>query len=208
MPVGRRVKHCSSRGREKAESNDTSGTALLIGDRAGQRVPTAIVMFRILGRLRTTGMRSRRCRRSRRRRRHGKQPRREQDQEKQTHDGGHPAECYGWGFNSSNQTGRQNLLASNSGRDHHRETVQLLAGKITDRLKEHKSCTIFQADLDRVWPVGNKERQLREQRLTLIEAFARSHGWSVTIRDPGIRVIFRKLEPGAAAEASNLAKAG
>lgn len=74
--------------------------------------------------------------------------------------------------------------------------MELLAEKITDRLKDHKSCTIFENDLERVWPVIGKARQLRDQRITLIKTFAKAHGWSAVIHDPGIRVTFRPLRPG------------
>ncbi len=86
--------------------------------------------------------------------------------------------------------------------------MQLLTQKITDRLQDHKSCTIFEADIDRVWPLSATERQLREQRHTLIHAFAKSHGWSATIRDPGMRVVFRKLDPNETDKSPTLAKAG
>ena len=74
--------------------------------------------------------------------------------------------------------------------------MELLAEKITDRLKDHKSCTIFENDLERVWPIAGRERQLRDQRKTLIKAFAKAHGWSAVIHDPGLRVTFRQLRPG------------
>jgi hypothetical protein len=84
--------------------------------------------------------------------------------------------------------------------------MQLLTEKITNRLKTHKSCTIFEKDLGRVWPVVDKARQ---QRYTLIDAFAKTHGWSVKIMDPGLRVTFRKLEPGQGRpDPTEFAKAG
>ena len=87
--------------------------------------------------------------------------------------------------------------------------MELLAGKITDRLRTHKSCTIFGNDLERVWPIAAKERQLRSQRETLIKAFAKAHGWSAIIHDPGIRVTFRRLRPGENDDDTpQLAKAG
>ncbi|MEY2547361.1 MAG: hypothetical protein QOG48_2478 [Verrucomicrobiota bacterium] len=86
--------------------------------------------------------------------------------------------------------------------------MKFLAEKIADRLKDHKSCTIFENDLQLVWPIIGKALQLREQRNTLIKAFAKAHGWNATIRDPGIRVVFRKLKPGEKdADSRKLAKA-
>lgn len=73
--------------------------------------------------------------------------------------------------------------------------MDLLAKKICERLLTHKSCTIFASDLDRLWPLSIKELNLREQRNALTKAFAKAHGWSVKIHDPGIRVVFRKLKP-------------
>lgn len=82
--------------------------------------------------------------------------------------------------------------------------MDLLAQKILDRLTSRKSCTIFEGDLSRVWPISDRQRQ---QRYALIKAFARAHGWSATILDPGIRVTFRKLRPGETdADESKLAK--
>jgi hypothetical protein len=42
--------------------------------------------------------------------------------------------------------------------------------------------------LDRVWPT--KQPSIR--RIPLIEKFARKHGWSVTIYDPGMRATFAR----------------
>ena len=84
--------------------------------------------------------------------------------------------------------------------------MELLAEKIIKRLNTHKSCTIFENDLSCVWPVNEKQRQ---QRYALIKAFAKAHGWSATILDPGIRVTFRKLKPGETEDDEpELAKAG
>jgi len=84
--------------------------------------------------------------------------------------------------------------------------MDLLTEKIIKRLNTHKSCTIFENDLSCVWPVNEKQRQ---QRHALIKAFAKAHGWSATILDPGIRVTFRKLKTGERDDdAPALAKAG
>jgi hypothetical protein len=83
--------------------------------------------------------------------------------------------------------------------------MQALTERIIERLNTHKSCTVFENELSRVWPCQDKERQ---QRHALIKAFAKSHGWSATILDPGIRVTFRKLKEGEVENESRpLAKA-
>ncbi len=69
--------------------------------------------------------------------------------------------------------------------------MQQLAKQVTDRLKTHKSCTVFESHLARVW--ANDDRA-RERRHAAIKAFAKAHGWSATILDPGIRVTFRPLK--------------
>jgi len=51
---------------------------------------------------------------------------------------------------------------------------------------------VFENALERVWPEKGSEIA---KRYAQIEAFAASNGWSATIRDPGIRVIFKKLRP-------------
>jgi hypothetical protein len=61
--------------------------------------------------------------------------------------------------------------------------------------------------LSRVWPNNDVARQ---QWYVLIKGFAKAHGWSATILDPGIRVTFRRLKPGQTptAQSLKLAKAG
>jgi hypothetical protein len=72
----------------------------------------------------------------------------------------------------------------------HTSAMQLLANRITERLKAHKYCTVFETELSRVWPFVDKERAKRHAQVL---EFARAHGWSATILDPGIRVTFRSL---------------
>jgi hypothetical protein len=67
--------------------------------------------------------------------------------------------------------------------------VQLLAQRIQDRLAKRKFCVVFEGELDRVWP----RNEPTDPRIPLIEKFARAHGWSVKIHDPGIRATFRKV---------------
>jgi hypothetical protein len=78
--------------------------------------------------------------------------------------------------------------------------MQLLANRITDRLKTHRYCTVFESELSRVWPCVDTERL---QRYVQIHAFAKAHGWSATILDPGIRVTFRDLQNGNNANGAN-----
>lgn len=68
--------------------------------------------------------------------------------------------------------------------------MENLEKHIRERLATHPSCTIFESGLERVWPRLKEEQK---ERAAAIEAFARKHGWKVTINDPGIRVTFRKL---------------
>jgi len=67
--------------------------------------------------------------------------------------------------------------------------VEALAKHIQERLKNEKSCTIFESELEAVWPSEKIKRLEREKK---IHAFAKTHGLTADIRDPGIRVVFRK----------------
>jgi hypothetical protein len=67
--------------------------------------------------------------------------------------------------------------------------VEALAKQIQERLKNEKSCTIFESELEAVWPSEKAKRLEREKK---IHAFAKAHGLTADIRDPGIRVVFRK----------------
>lgn len=82
---------------------------------------------------------------------------------------------------------------------HRRSGIQALIKRVRERLETHKYCSAFENDLERVWP---SEKALREKRAAAIEAFAKRHGWSVKIWDPGIRVTFRKLENSSSAKAA------
>jgi len=52
---------------------------------------------------------------------------------------------------------------------------------IRRRLETAKACTVFESDLERVWP-----------RESAILRFARKNSWTASVPDPGIRVTFRK----------------
>jgi len=67
--------------------------------------------------------------------------------------------------------------------------MEALAKNIQERLKNEKSCTIFESELEAVWPSEKIKRLEREKK---IHAFAKTHGLTADIRDPGIRVVFRK----------------
>jgi hypothetical protein len=68
--------------------------------------------------------------------------------------------------------------------------LDILLRHINERLLTRKFCMVFEHDLQRVWPTPERERA---KRAAAIEAFARAHGFSATIHDPGIRVTFRRL---------------
>lgn len=67
--------------------------------------------------------------------------------------------------------------------------VQNLIEHIRDRLATAKACTVFESDLDPVWPRGKLSREKRERE---IQMFAKKNGWAATVLDPGIRVTYRK----------------
>jgi hypothetical protein len=67
--------------------------------------------------------------------------------------------------------------------------VEALAKQIHEALNNKKSCTIFESELERVWP-GEKEKRLEREKK--IHAFAKAYGLTAHIWDPGIRVVFRK----------------
>ena len=71
-----------------------------------------------------------------------------------------------------------------------------LTSRIAARLETHKHCTVFENDLSQFFPSAEKER---EKRYAAIRAYAKRHGWHATIRDPGVRVTFHKLDNFTAA---------
>ena len=68
-------------------------------------------------------------------------------------------------------------------------TVEALAKHLQELLGNKKSCTIFETELETVWPSERIKRLEREKK---IHAFAKAHGLTAHIFDPGIRVVFRK----------------
>ena len=77
--------------------------------------------------------------------------------------------------------------------------MEALTQKIEERLKSHKSCRIFKADLHRVWPLSSDEQRARAKRIRQIKAYAQSNGWSVVVHDPGPQVTFHRKTEGAGA---------
>jgi hypothetical protein len=69
--------------------------------------------------------------------------------------------------------------------------MKALAENISERLLQKKFCTVFEPEISRVCPLKGKEVQRRNEA---IKAFAQEHGWSATIWDPGVRVVFRNLD--------------
>ena len=68
--------------------------------------------------------------------------------------------------------------------------MELLAKHIHELLTNRKkSCTILGTELGMVWP-GEKIKRLEQEKK--IHAFAKAHGLTAHIWDPGIRVVFRK----------------
>jgi hypothetical protein len=49
---------------------------------------------------------------------------------------------------------------------------------------------VFENKLSVVWPRAYEY----DGRIKEIEAFAKANGWSVSISDPGLRLIFKKLK--------------
>ena len=70
--------------------------------------------------------------------------------------------------------------------------MEALTRHVKERLRQYDFCRIFENELTRVWPIGPEEKKARARRIEKIKAYAKIHGWSVTIRDPGIIAVFRK----------------
>ena len=72
--------------------------------------------------------------------------------------------------------------------------MEILAGRIRDELSTHDRCVIGRDELARVWP---QLMDLVAERNAAIHEFAKRHGWSASIIDPGVVVTFRKLKEGS-----------
>jgi hypothetical protein len=73
-------------------------------------------------------------------------------------------------------------------------TMDLLAAKVEERICKYKTCRIFSRDLNRLWPMNKAEKSSRDRRIEEIRRFAESHGWSVTVFDPGLQAVFRRKQ--------------
>jgi len=74
--------------------------------------------------------------------------------------------------------------------------MKILAKDVAARLKGRAFCVVFEGDLERCWPRKGTARLERESK---IQAFAKSHGWTVAIFEGafGTRALFRTLQPAA-----------
>jgi hypothetical protein len=70
--------------------------------------------------------------------------------------------------------------------------MQDLAQHISERLRTHKFCIVFDNRLRLAFPRADDSAIEKQKRQ--IEAFAARNGWSMKISDPGVRAVFRKLE--------------
>ena len=71
-----------------------------------------------------------------------------------------------------------------------------LAKHIERCLKEREFCVVFEDGLERYWPIEKIKRADREKQ---IHAFAKSHGWIVSILNTdsvAIRAIFERRAEG------------
>jgi hypothetical protein len=75
--------------------------------------------------------------------------------------------------------------------------VDDLTAYITERLEKRSYCTVFENKLT-AFPKSWRQAK----RFAAIQKFAADRGWSATIHDPGIRVVFRKLGSAVASEKS------
>jgi len=66
--------------------------------------------------------------------------------------------------------------------------MKKLAEYIASRLDSRKFCSVFESELSRVWPRNSKS----DDRKAAIRDFAKAHGLSVIIHDPGLRAVFKK----------------
>jgi hypothetical protein len=72
----------------------------------------------------------------------------------------------------------------------YRMRMDTLLNHIIERLGVHHSCTVFENQIADVWPrVGTDQAK----RVAVIEKFAKEHGFSVKVIDPGLRVTFKRL---------------
>ena len=64
--------------------------------------------------------------------------------------------------------------------------LQALEKKIQEGLRQHKHVALYEADLQRVWPSSDPQREQK------IKRFAQDHGWQVTVVDLGLCAMFEQ----------------
>jgi len=69
--------------------------------------------------------------------------------------------------------------------------MKALARHIGEWMAGKKSCAVYGNEIHEVLPLKSKDVEKRDKA---IQEFARKNGLSATICDPGIQVIFRKVE--------------
>ena len=73
--------------------------------------------------------------------------------------------------------------------------MKALLERIEKRLVTHPSVTVFDVEIERVWPLLAREQTARDARKQAIHEFAAHNGLVATITDPGFRVTFRRASP-------------
>lgn len=68
--------------------------------------------------------------------------------------------------------------------------LEELVAHIHTSIGERKYCRVFDETLNKHWP---RKPDPQDQQAKAIQAFAKHHGWSVTIMKRGITATFRKL---------------
>ena len=69
--------------------------------------------------------------------------------------------------------------------------MERLTRRIQDRFWTAKACRVFSNELERACPPTRREQAKRYERLKQIREYAKSHGWSVVVRDAGLEATFR-----------------
>jgi hypothetical protein len=64
--------------------------------------------------------------------------------------------------------------------------LENLEKKIREGLRQHKHVALYEADLQRVWPPSDPEREQK------IKHFAHEHGWRVTVVNLGLCAMFEQ----------------
>jgi hypothetical protein len=71
--------------------------------------------------------------------------------------------------------------------------MKILANRIKRRMKaqvgEWGHCAVYERELQRVWPLNEKDRKAK------IAKFAQEHGFLLSVYKPGLCAIFEKQPP-------------